>query len=174
MPPTLDPAVVTARKEAARRALAAAADADFNARLIQAQADHEDVAVDQDAATTARQDADDLIAESDSVIAAQKADKDALQREVDKARRDALTAQVDEWKRLRAVHQDFVDNPDVYGGKDFSGAPLDADAQRSAVAQLDIAIAAAQGELDGLVPNRATRRAEAKAAKGARKTTASG
>lgn len=60
--------------------------------------------------------------------------------EADKERRTNLRQQLSEWRRLRKVHQDFLDNPEAYGGVDLSGEPLDPEEQLAHVKAYDAAI----------------------------------
>lgn len=66
------------------------------------------------------------------------------------ARKEALRENLAKWRKDRKLHQDFVDNPDVYGGVDLGGAPLDPEEQLANVATLDAAIAESEAEIASL------------------------
>lgn len=144
--------VLEARKSRAMREVLEARAAEANAKraeLLAANPNHPD---DEDKAVSARAKAASLKKSAKELLSGVGlTESDAVRLlKSDHNRIEALEGQIDEWKQKRDIHQDFVDNPDLYGGTDMGGTPLNAEANIRAVAELDAGIAAAQAELDSL------------------------
>jgi hypothetical protein len=148
---TNDPDLLELRKQRAGQLLDQAAEKDINARIIRHRVDDTtDPFEDEAAAVDAITDAAEALAKAESVAATAGLSGKPLtdlKKERRKATREALRENLKRFKRDRKVHQDFIDNPDAYGGLDLGGSPIDADVQRNHVLSLDAAIAEIEAEL---------------------------
>jgi hypothetical protein len=122
-------------------------DAEFGAVQAEARAADPDDPMTEAQAVEARE----KVAEADekfaTVAAAAGVTEDDIAREVTAQRRQQLTESLGIWQANLEIHQSFLDNPDMWGGVDFSGAPLNPDEQAVHVKALTAAIAAAEAEL---------------------------
>lgn len=141
--------VKEARKQAAQRLLKEEVGADRNARILQRlQSDDRHPATAETAAVALEQ-SREAKTKTDDVI--RQAGLKRAELESNKAdRRAELSDLVLQWKMQRDLHQDYLDNPEAYGGVDVGGTPIDAEVQARMVAEYDAAIAVAEEEKDAL------------------------
>jgi hypothetical protein len=133
-----------ARRAAVKRLVNEAAAAEVNLRIARRLAADPDHPAD-DALVEERQgDLDEAKRLADEATAASGVTVDKAARNEYRA---ALRDQVKTWKANLAIHQDYLDHPEAYGGKDVSGGDLDPDEQKKAVAELTAAIAEAEASL---------------------------
>lgn len=129
--------------------LLARLDAEFGQVQAEARAaDPEDpVTSDQaEAAAVAVQEVSDKF---DTVSTAAGVAEADIIREVTSQRKAQLAESLTVWRQNLEVHISFRDHPEMWGGMDFSGAPLVFDEQAVHVKTLEAAIVAAEAELGG-------------------------
>lgn len=148
--PDIKPHVRERRKQRALELLGARLDAERRVKVIEALVPVEGHPADAPALERAKGEVTDRSEEFAAVVGGSGISEAELLATVRQQRKTSLRDQIEEWTRNRDLHEDMATNPDLYGGVDMGGAPLDAEVQRRFVLEYDAAIEAARAELESL------------------------
>lgn len=143
----LSPEVKAARRQAALRLRMEEKAEEINVRMVRKRAeDPEDPSVTPEMAERQEKALKDLKAKraaADKVSGLTAGELAEIEGQAAVQQEQNTAQQVEQWKAQRAIHQDMLDNPEVYGGVDLGGAPIDPEQQRAHIKAFDAAIAAA-------------------------------
>lgn len=138
--------VKAARRQAAERLIREEADAERTVATLTKLKDHADHPATEETVADATTALEEHKAKTKAALSAAGVTRAEITKVINPVRKEELTQQIAQWKQLRDVHQDFIDNPAAYNGVDLGGAPLVEDQQKRMVAEYDAAIAAAEAE----------------------------
>lgn len=144
-------AVLNARKQALARAAETAALAAVNSRIVgRRAADDQDPDITDSHAVEALAEHDKHHSALAAMATAHGTTPEQALADIAEQRKETVTQHLEQWRANRAVHQDLLDHPEVYGHCDLGGRPLKASEQQGHIRQYDAAIAEAEAELKTL------------------------
>jgi len=143
----IDPVIQKALEAQAKMLLAAKLDAEFGSAQADLRANDKDDPFTPTQAEEVQAASAEVAGRFETVATAAGVDENDIRPEVESQRRKDLTAALETWRKDLAIHESFLNNPEMWGGVDFSGTPLNAEEQAVHVKTLKAAVAAAEAEL---------------------------
>lgn len=147
MTDNIDPVIQEALETQAKMLLSAKLDAEFGSTQAEMRANDKEDPFTPAQAQEVQAAADEAGTKFDTVATAAGVDEADLLPEVQAQRNAELTTALETWKRDLKIHESFLNTPEIWGGVDFSGTPLNPDEQAMHVKTLQAAISAAEQEL---------------------------